>query len=92
MVRASTTKAASRIPEATGHGAKIATHAHRGEACVHLRIRTYGLAVGRVDEMRSVATDSADRAEADRLAAAACLHTGRVDEAERAVDHGFVAR
>ena len=33
--------------------------------------------------MRSVATDSADRAEADRLAAAACLHTGRVDEAER---------
>jgi adenylate cyclase len=76
-------KAASRIHDTTGHGAKIATHAHRGEACVHLRIGAYGLAEEQVREMRSVATDSADRAEADRLAAAACLHTGRVDEAER---------
>lgn len=76
-------KAAGRIPEATGHGAKIATHAHRGEACVHLRVGAYGLAEEQVREMQSVATDSADRAEADRLAAAACLHTGRVDEAER---------
>ena len=76
-------KAASRIPETTGHGAKIATHAHRREACVHLRVGAYGLAEEQVREMRSVATELADRAEANRLAAAACLHTGRVDDAER---------
>ena len=76
-------KAVSRMHQATGHGAKIATLAHGGEAGVHLRVGAYGLAEEQARKMRSVATDSADRAEADRLAAAACLHTGRVDEAER---------
>jgi len=76
-------KAVSRMDQATGNGAKIATLAHGGEAGVHLRVGAYGLAEGQAREMRSVATDWADRAEADRLAAAACLHTGRVDEAER---------
>jgi class 3 adenylate cyclase/predicted ATPase len=75
-------KAVSRMHQATGHGAKIATLAHGGEAGVHLRVGAYGLAEEQAGEMRSVATDSADRAEADRLAAAARLHTGRVHEAE----------
>src|SRR5262245_33577387 len=76
-------KAASRIPEATGHGAKVALHAHRREACIHLRVGAYDLVKEQVRKMRSIATDLADRAEADRLAAAAYFHTGRLDEAER---------
>jgi class 3 adenylate cyclase/predicted ATPase len=76
-------KAVSHMPQPTGHGAKIATLAYGGEAGVHLRVGAYGLAEEQVMKMRSLATDPADRAAADRLAAAACLHTGRIDEAER---------
>ena len=76
-------KASNRLHQPTGYAAKIATLAHAGEARVHLRVGAYGLAEEQVRIMRSVATGSADLAEADRLAGAACLHTGRIDEAER---------
>ena len=76
-------KAVSRMHQLTGYGAKIATLAHRGEAGVHLRVGAYGLAEAQASKMRLVATDPGDQAEADRLVAGVCLHTGRIDEAER---------
>jgi predicted ATPase len=82
-------KAVSRARQATADGAKIATLARGGEAGVHLRLGAYGLAEEQVREMRLVATDPADRAEADRLAAAVYLHTGRSDEAEHLLLRGL---
>jgi adenylate cyclase len=82
-------KAVSRGHEATADGAKIATLARGGEAGVHLRLGAYGLVEEQVRQMRLVATDAADRAEADRLAAAVCLSTGRSDEAEHLLLRGL---
>ncbi len=56
--------------------------AHRGLARVYLRVGAYAGAEEHAIAMREVAARPADRAEADRLHAAACVHTGRTEEAE----------
>jgi class 3 adenylate cyclase/predicted ATPase len=62
---------------------RIGALAHAGAARVNLRVGAYALAEQHARAMREMARRVEDRAEADRLAAAACVHTGRTEEAER---------
>ncbi|HEV8307790.1 MAG TPA: adenylate/guanylate cyclase domain-containing protein [Methylomirabilota bacterium] len=71
-----------RLATPTEAEGRLAVLAHGGAARVHLRVGAYGLAEEHAQRMRSLAARAGDRAEGDRLVAAACLSTGRTAEAE----------
>ena len=72
-----------RIDAPSEASLRTAVLAYGGAAKVHLRVGAYGLAEEQGGKMRSLTGHSGDRAEADRLVAAAWTHTGRTEEAER---------
>jgi predicted ATPase len=76
-------EAVERLPARSDADARAAALAHRGAALVHLRVGDYARADEHALAMRGLAASTADRAEADRLRAAACVHRGRTEEAER---------
>ncbi|HEV8674892.1 MAG TPA: adenylate/guanylate cyclase domain-containing protein [Methylomirabilota bacterium] len=74
--------ALERVGPAGDAEQRVAALVHRGAGRVHLRVGAYGRAEEHARRMRAGATGPADRAEADRLLARACAHTGRTQEAE----------
>jgi tetratricopeptide (TPR) repeat protein len=75
--------ALDRLPTPTDAERRVAALAHGGKARVHLRVGAYATAEEHARLMGDVAVRIEDRTEGHRLLAAACLHTGRSQEAER---------
>ncbi|MHC4108293.1 MAG: adenylate/guanylate cyclase domain-containing protein, partial [Planctomycetota bacterium] len=80
--------AIARLEDRSELATRTAAFAHGGAARIHLRVGAYGPAEEHGSTMRELARRAADRAEANRLVAAAWLHTGRTEEAE---EHLLVA-
>jgi len=72
-----------------------ATHlvplAYGGATRVHLRLGAFKIAAETSTKMRASATDAGHRAEADRLAALASFHLGRVKEAEHLLEDAIAS-
>jgi tetratricopeptide (TPR) repeat protein len=74
--------AIARLPMPAEADVRQAALAHRGAALVHLRVGDYAQGEAHALAMREHADSAGDRAEADRLRAAAWVHRGRTAEAE----------
>nr|MBI3614025.1 tetratricopeptide repeat protein [Nitrospirota bacterium] len=60
----------------------LAVAAYRGIAQTHLRLGAYQTGMDAAQRMHGLARRFADQADADRLRAQACTHTGNTEEAE----------
>jgi adenylate cyclase len=78
-----TLEALARVAAPSEAERRLEALAHGGAARVQLRVGAYAQAEAHARLMRDTATRPADRAEAERLIAAACGTTGRTPEAQR---------